>query len=302
MKYFLDTEFIEGTQKDTRLRIAYLVILSLSSSYSVFCYTYDYIISASAFGLLFIISTYFYNISKKVTKPTIDLISIGIVSEDGREFYAISKDFNLKEAWNRYQINTKIVVHSREGISQYSEEKQVKEYWIRDNILKPIFNELIQKEKGAAYKALTLGISIKVKDEFTYKNFKRLINKYGKTNKEVAKEVIAFAQGDSIERTNPTFYTYYGAYDWVVFCWLFGKMIDLPKGFPMFSKDLKVMLDDKVNSLDSVENNQRAHCYRFETKLIAIKEMKSYPTQDNCHNALDDAKWNKNLYNFINTL
>jgi hypothetical protein len=35
--------------------------------------------------------------------PTIDLISIGIVSQDGREYYAVSKDFNLKEAWNRNQ-------------------------------------------------------------------------------------------------------------------------------------------------------------------------------------------------------
>ena len=56
MKYFIDTEFLEGTQKKW-------------------------------FG---------------ETKPTIDLISIGIVGEDGREYYAISKDFNIKEAWNRY--------------------------------------------------------------------------------------------------------------------------------------------------------------------------------------------------------
>ena len=57
-KYFIDLEFLEGTQK-------------------------------KLFG---------------ETKPTIDLISIGIVCEDGREYYAISKDFNLKEAWNRYDL------------------------------------------------------------------------------------------------------------------------------------------------------------------------------------------------------
>ena len=36
------------------------------------------------------------------SKPfrTIELISIGIVAEDGREYYAISKDFDLKAAWN----------------------------------------------------------------------------------------------------------------------------------------------------------------------------------------------------------
>ena len=41
---------------------------------------------------------------KKNGIDTIELISIGIVAEDGREYYAISKDFNLKEAWNRYDI------------------------------------------------------------------------------------------------------------------------------------------------------------------------------------------------------
>ena len=59
MKYFIDTEFLEGTQKE-------------SFPTSLF---------------------------RKNTPPTIDLISIGIVDENGREYYAISKDFNLKEAW-----------------------------------------------------------------------------------------------------------------------------------------------------------------------------------------------------------
>lgn len=62
MKYFIDTEFLEGSQN---IRLP------------------------------------FTNISIGKTKPIIDLISIGIVAEDGREYYAISKDFNLKEAWNR---------------------------------------------------------------------------------------------------------------------------------------------------------------------------------------------------------
>jgi hypothetical protein len=63
MKYYIDTEFLEGTQSKKLLGITY-----------------------------------------GQTKPTIDLISIGIVAEDGREYYAISKDFNLKEAWNRFEI------------------------------------------------------------------------------------------------------------------------------------------------------------------------------------------------------
>lgn len=51
MKYFIDTEFLEGTQDKTIFGIKY-----------------------------------------GQTKPTIDLISIGIVAEDGREYYAVSKD------------------------------------------------------------------------------------------------------------------------------------------------------------------------------------------------------------------
>jgi hypothetical protein len=57
-------------------------------------------------------------------------------------------------------------------------------------------------------------------------------------------------------------------------------MIDLPKGFPMYCKDLKQMMDDK--GLD--ENWKRKNC----------------PDPEGEHNALEDAKWNLKLYNAIN--
>ena len=113
MKYFIDTEFLEGTQRGW-------------------------------FG--------------KTTKPTIDLISVGIVCEDGREYYAISKDFNLKEAWNRYDIKTS---HNLFGGQDY------KVYWIRDNVLKPIFYEMYGKDINFH----------NIDKYFTYKEFKKLINK-----------------------------------------------------------------------------------------------------------------------------
>ena len=71
MKYFIDTEFIEG--KPTQ-----------STSWLM--------LKRRGGGLMF-----------GLPKPTIDLISIGIVCEDGREYYAISKEFDVKEAWNRWQ-------------------------------------------------------------------------------------------------------------------------------------------------------------------------------------------------------
>ena len=263
MKYFLDTEFLEGTQK-----------------------------------------TLFGN-----TKPTIDLISIGIVAEDGREYYAISKDFNLKEAWNRWQQRT------GEGDRNNVEPRL---YWIRENILKPIWRELVQKwaleEEKANRVSCTTGYNPPIK--FTYKCFKKLINKYGKTNKQIAEEVKEFVYcaeyglsrnkpnnsikidsyldedrlmftdntlkehpcGNISDFKNIQFYGYYSDYDWVVFCWLFGKMIDLPKGFPMFAFDIQQQIE--------------------EYKINKERLLKEVP-QINCHNSLHDAIWNKDAYNWI---
>jgi hypothetical protein len=41
------------------------------------------------------------------------------VSQDGREYYAVSKDFNLKEAWNRNQ-------RDHGAYNSYGEKLQVK--------------------------------------------------------------------------------------------------------------------------------------------------------------------------------
>lgn len=282
MKYFYDTEFLEGTQNKRFLGILY-----------------------------------------GKTLPTIDLISIGIVSEDGREYYAISKDFNLKEAWNRYDMKQV----SGDARNRYPEG--IKEYWIRENVLKPIYYEMIGKD-----------ISFHDYDKyFTYSSMKNLINKQGKANKQIACEVLQFTVDpgkkgfdswlgsteeymQALEKTKVPkieLYGYYTAYDHVVLCWLFGKMIDLPKGFPMYTKDLKQMLDKKLESLDMYyardvwgnrtdsfmqgDLQKKDRPATLAEKLKGIKlHHPSYPKQTNEHNALADARWNLELYNFIKTL
>ena len=251
MKYFIDTEFLEGTQRKG-----------------------------------------FMGMGK--TKPTIDLISIGIVCEDGREYYAISKDFNLKEAWNRYDIKKDF------GKPQGLGDKKV--YWIRDNVLKPIYNELIKLEIDN-YKGFT-DPYYELELDFTYKVFKRLIKKYGKTNKQIAKEVKHFVANRPIEANKEqwildydtkdvSFYGYYCDYDWVVFCWLFGRMIDLPKGFPMYCNDLKQILDEYCEL-------KRSKPFELKEKYLEmLKKDINYPKQTNEHNALADARWNKQLYEFL---
>jgi hypothetical protein len=249
------------------------------------------------------------------TKPTIDLISIGVVSEDNREYYAISKDFNLKEAWNRFDIKKGVTKPKYMWDSKIKENE--KEYWIRENILKPIFVELFIKD-GDLNKEMCLEEQNKkvIESKMTYSWLKNLLNKYGKTNKQIAKEVLDFCRPNSrkayqlgvdyvIEPVDfPEFYGYYADYDWVAFCWLFGKMIDLPSGFPMMAYDLK-------QEFDRIENFYRGirftdYSLRILEKagktISSIKELPNYPKQTNSHNALADARWNKELYEFLKQL
>lgn len=91
-----------------------------------------------------------------------------------------------------------------------------------------------------------------------------------KTISQIKEELIEFIIGDDIE-----FWGYYADYDWVVFCWIFGTMMDLPKGFPMHCKDLKQLLDARG--------------------ILKIP----IPNPDHEHNALADAEWNEKLYEFL---
>ena len=283
-----------------------------------------------------------FNIPRWLIKPnnTIQPISVGICSSDGREYYAISKDFNLKEAWNRYD-------EIKNGFRDFGMTPNYnKVYWIRYNVLKPIFIELRAKEVEEYNIAQRRNVVLDFPEySFCFIEFKRLINKYGKTNKQIAEEIkdfISYKQFykdtcqinlyqdsfydlriEDLKQRNmlPQFYGYYCDYDWVVLCWLFGRMIDLPKGFPMFAFDLKQELDNKVNNLNwlylrDTWNNSRMSIYTigkgdgqkkdrlatFEEKLKRIKELDEYPKQTNEHNALSDALFCKELYYFLNSL
>jgi hypothetical protein len=281
MKYFIDTEFLEGTQNRT---IFGLPMLGLRWG-----------------------KTDHLELYRKETKPTIDLISIGIVAEDGMEYYTISKDFNLKEAWNRYDL--------KEGDlrNMNGDKNSYKVYWLRENVLKPIFMELA-KNRNTDYDF----IGFITEKDFTYKNLKTLIVRYGKSNKQIAKEIESFTKKvkveenekgrfhigtDNSEKTTkanivwdkPEFYAYYADYDLVAFCWLFGKMMDLPNSFPMYCKDLKQIFDEKQIIISDIT--------RPEPKFIGnLKQHPNYPKQENEHNAIADARWNKKLYEFLKNL
>jgi len=76
------------------------------------------------------------------------------------------------------------------------------------------------------------------------------------------------------EFDKPELWAYYGAYDHVVISQLFGRMIDLPDGHPMYTMDIK----------------QR---WYNEGKP-------GLPEQEgDAHRALDDARWNKLAYEYL---
>lgn len=217
MKYFIDTEFIEGFHKPL-------------------------------FG-------------KK--RHYIDLISIGIVCEDGREYYAISNEFN----------------------------PEVAAEWVKENVLYPIM--------------LTNGYTKHLSNihgclSYNKQAIKSIQKHNGKSNKHIAEDIYEFCKptpgrGNSVEGilewNNPEFYGYYSDYDWVLFCSLFGRMMDLPKGFPMYCIDLKQTLEEKNEKISKKINAP----YRNQDHA-------EYPKQTNEHNALSDAKWNKQLFEFLNKI
>ena len=239
-----------------------------------------------------------YNIPKWLIKPnnTIQPISIGLVCSDGREYYAISKDFNLKEAWNRFQIK------------DYDLSVK-KEYWIRENVLKPIWKDYLENRQSMYEKTYHWELT----SEFSYKTMKTIIRWIGKPNKQIAEEIISFTTqakwqdnpngkfnvGSDLSNEvtkkdlvwdKPTFYAYYADYDWVAFCWLFGKMMDLPNGFPMYCIDLKQIFDEEELKL------------KGQSDFINLKQHSHYPKQENEHNALADAKFSKDLHYFLNNI
>lgn len=169
----------------------------------------------------YFIDTEFYEDGK-----TIDLISLAIVAEDGRELYLGNID------------------------ADFSRALSCPEGWVAANVLNPLFEA---KGKPAPMRP----------DDFW------------KERSAIRDAVLAFC--DPGEYGKPEFWAYYADYDWVVFCQLFGRMIDLPEGYPMFCLDLKQVMHFSFVKKDEL------------------------PDQEDEHDALSDARWNKKLYEYLDS-
>ena len=170
---------------------------------------------------------YFYDTEFIEDGHTIDLISIGMVAEDGRSYYAISKAFNPKKA----------------------------SAWVRANVLARLPPQYVNFSD--------VSVSPRLKEE----------SRAWKYRRNIKEDLLRFVGDDP----NPEFWAYYADYDHVALCQLFGTMMQLPKGWPMYTRDIKQLADSLGNpKLPKQEENE--------------------------HHALADAKWNKAAFEFLQSL
>jgi hypothetical protein len=155
---------------------------------------------------------------------SIQLISIGLVCEDGRTFYAENTSFDENDA----------------------------DEWVKKNVIDKLRWWQLRHAGGGRFYDTCNGATEMMGDI-----------------SEIKEGLMAFFK----KHAPSAFYGYYADYDWVIFCWIFGKMIDLPNGFPKYCRDLKQMLDESGKD-----------------KIAA-------PIGE--HNALVDAQWNKKLYEHL---
>lgn len=166
---------------------------------------------------------------------TIDLISIGLVTEDGREYYAVNRDMPVR----------RIRRHP----------------WLMAHVV-----PRLPKGSGDLRNSMS----------------RRWLFHYGdpvvKRRQTIAAEVRAFilASGPGVE-----LWADYAAYDHVVLAQLFGPMVELPEGIPMFTHDL-----------------QQEAARLVGTRVWAFDG--APPVQEReSHNALADARHVKELHHWL---
>lgn len=101
----------------------------------------------------------------------------------------------------------------------------------------------------------------------------------GATHAQIAQAVREFVCHNYNDFTKNQLYGYYVSYDHVALAQLFGTMVKMPKGMPWFSFDLKQMIEEDPHRLGNLAD--------------------TVPHYGAEHNALEDARWNKLLYEHI---
>lgn len=177
---------------------------------------------------------------------TIDLISIGMVSEDGRSIYRQNADASFALAG--------------------------------DFVARNVFPHLLHFDMGKRDRTCSIRTSdsdMSMKD--VHKRCTDPLCPW-RSRSTIRTDLLDFIWpvGDAPLRQlaphpTPIFFGYYADYDWVAFCQLWGRMVDLPPEFPKYCLDIKQMAVD-----------------------IGDPELPKQDTGE--HHALHDAQWNRDVY------
>ncbi|MCM8548929.1 3'-5' exoribonuclease [Streptomyces sp. STCH 565 A] len=133
------------------------------------------------------------------------LISIGMVAEDGRELYAVNEDISQDP------VNDAICRHQ----------------WLMENVVPHLPLATGGSSKGHGRLSMSSA----------YRGF---FNLDMNSNAVMPRRMIRNAVRDFILATpDPQLWAWYGAYDHVALAQLFGRMVSLPDGVPMWTNDLK---------------------------------------------------------------
>lgn len=121
------------------------------------------------------------------------------------------------------------------------------------------------REDGVTYYAEPLEADRSKASEWVAQNVIPHLTGPVKPRDQIAAEIVEFA-GDA-----PEFWAYYCSYDWVALCQIFGTMMDLPNGWPLFCRDLQQVRTER-----------------------GIKDLLPQDSQE--HNALADAIWTRDAF------
>ncbi len=124
------------------------------------------------------------------------------------------------------------------------------------------------REDGLTYYAEPEGVDLSLACDWVSKNVIPHLTGPVQTRKSIRDDIVAFC-GPA-----PEFWGYYVAYDWLLLCQLFGRMLDVPAHWPNFACDVQVM--------------------RY---LMGVKDLPKQTGTE--HNALDDALWTREAWQFL---
>lgn len=127
------------------------------------------------------------------------------------------------------------------------------------------------REDGAEYYALNLACDHRRASPWVVENVlshmppkPKILDeheKLWKTPQVIAQELRAFAG------IRPQFYAYYADYDWVAICQLYGTMMQLPAGWPMYCRDIKQYADMVRADLRNVPQSREHHAL-FDARWV----------------------------------